>query len=347
MTGIARSVDFDRTVIRERLRFTGSDLYDRPVHTSAAARATAFWLAVTAMALTACGGDGPSGSAIAIDDFPAAYQAATCEVWTGCGLSPDVATCNATVSAASFVEVATLVAAVKRGTIRYDSVATRACLDGFDSGCGSATPPAACEQALQGQLAAGSACVNSTECAAAGYCDKEQCPGNTCCAGTCVARVPAGGSCAGGGRCAAGTFCHEGVCTENLPLGASCTAVGGCEPPGFCEIPAGATTGTCALWDAAGSRCDPARFSPCGRIDERCDPTSNRCVKVGGVGAPCAVMGDCARYARCVQGVCTAAPTAGGACTADVERSCQGTLTCTNETCVAPAALPACVPPAN
>jgi hypothetical protein len=251
------------------------------------------------------------------------------------------------VSAAYLVEVATLAAAVKRGTIRYDGAATRACLDALDRDCGSGSssnsPPASCEQALQGQLAVGSTCVNSTECAA-GYCDKQQCAGNTCCAGTCVPHVPAGGSCTGGARCSTGTFCQEGVCTENLPLGASCATSSGCASVGFCEIPAGAAAGKCARWNAAGSSCDPGRFYPCGRIDERCDPTTNRCVKVNGVGDPCSVTSDCALYAPCVQGVCTAAPTAGGACTADSERPCQGTLMCTAGTCVAPAAQPACVP---
>lgn len=344
---IAKGARLDRRHVEQHCCWTLAALTIACVRLPSLSRFSSIaWLTITITATTvaACGGgDGRGAGSLSIDDLPAAYKAATCKVWILCRATPDLETCEATLSPAGSAEILTIVEAVKRGTTLYDGSAMRACLDALSRSCwGRTSPLPACEQALQGQLPTGSACVASEECAGGGFCDKS-CAGDMCCTGTCAPRVAVGGAC-DGARCRPGTYCKQGVCAEYLPLGAPCTASNECASPGFCEIAADASSGTCALPDPAGSPCNPGRPYPCGGIDQRCDPTVNRCVETASVGAACTEDRDCVLYARCVEGVCTALPTVGAACATNSNVPCQGMLECSSGTCAARAAQSACVP---
>lgn len=166
----------------------------------------------------------------------------------------------------------------------------------------------ACEAGLScagGLRCEGGRCVASVEDGAA-CTDSRACrPGSTCVAGRCTPFAARGERCASqffpvhpdANSCQLGLACRAGVCGEPLREGESCR-----EEPNRC---------------GAGTRCDLA---------------SMRCVRVGGVGAPCDSAGACATELRCLEGTCRVLAKLGEAC--DVMTPCEPTRACVEGRCV-------------
>ena len=301
-------------------------------------------LAVAALAagiIAGCDNDG----AIAIDDIPASVEATYCQRAALCAGGPDPAACEAALFVSEDRNLTGLVAGVKQGTITYDGRRARECLDEFQRDCiNQLAAPPACDETFRGTVAQGGACQISQECVS-GQCDRAC--GNACCVGTCAAgpaKVPLGGDCsAAGSPCVGGSYCKSGKCTVDLPLGAACAADDVCRRPGQCTIGLGGG-GTCLAAPDQGAACSPTDRG-CLRSDNYCDPVAQVCVKRKAAGSACTdVASECATFAPCVNGLCTALLTLGQPCQVDGAVRCFGELECSNGVCAAPTPRDQCAP---
>jgi hypothetical protein len=312
------------------------------------------------------GGTGGVPGPLAIDMFATRSVSAFCKMLVACGELPDVATCEASVSAqTSYFE--TLKVDVGNGKVIYDASAAGTCIALYDSipSCTRSYLETFTEQRMvrcgsifQGTVADGGSCFLGEECVS-GLCNTAGCA-TTCCAGTCTARpapVPVGGNCsnlAATQNCVSGSACltdAQGARTcVGLPnvTGAACTAYVGCAPPLYCDTNANSTAGTCKQAAATGAACNPtAGDVSCEDERDWCDsafpfactpPTS-----VGRACDPSAPLSHCVLYATCsgVTKTCQEKAGLGQACSDAVGPLCLAGLSCdtTTSTC-APAEPP-------
>ena len=297
--------------------------------------------ALAAVLITGC----DSGGAIAIDDIPASVEATLCNRAAQCGGGPDPAACDAALLISEEPALTGLVAGVKQGTIIYDGKRARECLDEFQRDCiNSLGAPPACDETFRGTVAPGGACQVSQECVS-GQC--ERACGNSCCVGTCAAgpgKLSIGGDCsATGALCVQGAYCKSGKCVVDLPLGAACAADDVCRRPGQCTVGL-AGGGTCLAPPDQGAACS-TNAPICLRTDNYCDPVAQVCVKRKAAGAACSnVAGECAAFAPCFNGRCTAMPTLGQPCDGNGVVRCFGELVCTDGVCAVPPSSNPCAP---
>jgi hypothetical protein len=195
--------------------------------------------------------------------------------------------------------------ALARGTVVYDPVAARACLDALEANPCSLTnngsAALACQAVYEGMLPAGGACSLNEECGVDQFCSIEG-----ACPGTCQARRSSGQACTDERHCAAGLTCREGMCVAPAMEGAGCTELGGCTLGMLCS----------------GGQCRP-----------------NDEVLVGTEGASCNLMTGplCADGFSCVVDtvaaggatfVCRAAVAAGADCRLGVPAQCPAGQAC-------------------
>ncbi|HVV83656.1 MAG TPA: Dickkopf N-terminal cysteine-rich domain-containing protein [Kofleriaceae bacterium] len=192
---------------------------------------------------------------------------------------------------------------VAAGTVVYDADAMADCLDDVAGAVCSAfsadviVDNGRCAQAFAGQVDAGGACEDTTQCRAGNYCaDELSCPG------TCQPRIAAAGACTLDAECAVGLTCAGGHCVALGQTGATC---------GSGDLP------QCAM----GFQCDT------GRDPATCQPIT----RTAASGAPCNPNGGvlCASGLVCAEVnldpatyQCVTAAMAGGACFRAVPSGC-------------------------
>ena len=223
----------------------------------------------------------------------------------------------------------TVVAGVKRGTIRYDGASARVCLDAIDTDCADPIEPAACDNVFRGTVPAGGACVIDGECVNRGRCLKPDTCTVACCVGTCEAvgaPIAIGGACDypfSSTPCVAGAFCGNRTCTARRPVGAACgSGPDECLDPAVCLYRPDGSGETCTVISSEpGAACVPGANFGCGRDDETCNATTSLCTKRAAPGGACQTYGDCVGYAYCdtAAGTCKARVALGQAC--DVRRA--------------------------
>ena len=165
---------------------------------------------------------------LSIDRLAAEEERVICAREVACGGAVDQATCESTAFLVESGRTATAIAAVKRGTLAYDSAMARRCLDQVTTDCAILpdVPNNPCDEIFKGQVAVGGDCLLDDECAGGGACEIPSCP-SACCPGTCAstkqAPVPLGGSCgASGADCVSGAACLDGICAPPRAVGAAC-----------------------------------------------------------------------------------------------------------------------------
>ena len=301
---------------------------------------------VVLLSVGACGG---SGDPIPIDELAPRLTQALCTFEVRCGALPDQAACEQV-----FFFQQQLVADVKTGKVIYDGKAAAACLDLYRglsceiSAQGSfiASHLQSCKETFKGTVSIGGACLMDEECLSQS-CEKPACNSSiACCAGTCMAQIPAGGDCSSGGECADDLFCRYNgtdqvsTCIAPIADGQPCTDVDICVTGRRCNLVAGTRAGTCGVLPAHGQSCPD---TSCDSLTDTCDPVSKTCVSRIAVGGDCsAAPSGCVAYASCdpATKTCLARKRAGEACAQAAD--CLSGLSCSGGVCVSPPDQPAC-----
>jgi hypothetical protein len=284
---------------------------------------------------TACGGS--SGNNGNINNLPSEVIKAQCGFAVKCGLMPDEATCEA--ATATPEELATTVADVNAGTVKFNSDKLQKCLDDFSGldctsiflGNGSNSEED-CAAVFTGTVALNGACFTDEECVSES-CNIPNC-GSACCAGTCQPKpqyVADGGDCSGGMECVDGDYCFfdsaagTSTCDPLVADGQPCTQGGACVDGDICVQ--SASGGTCSKPLAIGATCDPQALGACGFA--YCDTTTTKCTALGKAGDACSDTAPCELDNQCdaTSGKCVARVGAGGTCDPSAAQ-CLGDLTC-------------------
>ena len=190
--------------------------------------------------------------------------------------------------------------------------------------------------------------MNNDECQSQA-CNKAACTATTqCCAGTCAAKIAAGGDCSpSGSKCADDLFCKRestastAICAAFIADGQPCTRNDECVAGRWCNVVAGTSAGTCGVPPARGQACPNVA---CDSSADLCDPTSKTCVARIAVGGDCtAIPTGCVVYANCdaTTKKCVARKRGGEACVQTSD--CLGGVDCTGGVCVPPPDEPACM----
>jgi hypothetical protein len=286
------------------------------------------WIGAGCVALVmlgACGGssddDEGNGGSIAIGDLPKALAEAQCGLYQKClgdlytvflGAEDCVTLTERSIENG---ELAQLEAAVESGDVKYDGQAAKTCLEQISARSCDALlerENAACDQAVEGNVAVGSDCDFDFQCQGQAFCKIESgCPGK------CTARQAAGSSCTDDDHCADGLTCSETTNACIAPAGAG-QACGGasappCSPSYLCagEDENQGTSGTCKASNEV--------FTAA--IGEACSfKTGALCV----TSAACTID-DLAN----LSGTCSAKAAAGGSCTrASIPAQCPSDQYC-------------------
>ena len=313
------------------------------------------WLVLIAVA--ACGssststidgstGDGTAPGTLAPDHYVDALESAQCDYMVRCQIVEDRATCDAA-EILDNQQNKTLLHAIDDGTVTYDAVAAKACIDwlGMQS-CSFAgfhidNP---CTHIFKGTIANGGHCFIDQQCAGGGSCDQVDpiCDAKTtCCPGICngsISESAIDGPCDDGMHiCGVDAYCKANKCAALATTeGATCDSIDGCANPMYCNAPTG--TGTCKTPAASGATCVRGDVKPCVDSRDYCD-ASNKCVRGADPGQPCGGANNiqCIDYAKCIGNTCVADRKLGESCTASTTAArCAGTLVCSGGTCQAP-----------
>ncbi|HJL14102.1 MAG TPA: hypothetical protein RMH99_00530 [Sandaracinaceae bacterium LLY-WYZ-13_1] len=283
---------------------------------------------------------GPTGPTLA--DFREGYRQAACELLVECEskLGPLGLLTERVCHPAEGMVFDGLNDSVAGGTVTYDPVAARTCLDDFGAlGCAdlfSLESPfdMLCRDVFTPTVAAGDPCARDEECvdgrcvveatcpgtcvalaeAGMGCDDDDECAeGLACVGGSCEARRGEGGSCAGDDDdCMAGLYCEAGTCATRPTEGDPCerpVGVSECADALVCTGPEGSRT--CATGAADGASCDAD--TPCAP-GLRCNDGSNTCIRIVAAGGACSASRQCPFYFWCDGGTCVPLPTAGESC---------------------------------
>lgn len=307
------------------------------------------------------GGDGSGAeTGITLDELPAKYAAAFCDVFTGCigdvwSIFRPGEDCLKTFGPRVDEELAPLADAIKAGRVKYDGTKVQACLDDLtarDCDALSEREPASCQAAVEGTVKEGGDCTLDEECEGEQYCKL----GDTC-PGKCAAYEPAGGACVGDDNCKSGLKCDDnGHCVAPGKKGDACKqGEPDCGDGMIClgEDSKTKTPGTCySITEAfAGKEGDACSFD--GQLCEAgssCEitkvaPLGGTCVARVKSGAEChaALPDECPDSEYCalsaanplMPGKCTTKPAAGEKCGAALGGSevCAPYTRCDNGVC--------------
>jgi hypothetical protein len=158
------------------------------------------------------GGDGDDGPSVSIEELPAKYAEAICQVFTTCAgdlyaIYRPGEDCVKDFTVTVEEGLATLPNAVDAGRVKYRGTKVQDCLDEIAAGdCEalSQREPESCKLALEGTVEEGGDCTLDAECSGDQYCKlAESCPG------TCAPYEQAGGACTSSDNCVSGLVCGE------------------------------------------------------------------------------------------------------------------------------------------
>ena len=227
-------------------------------------------------------------------------------------------------------EFAYLQASIDAHRVKLDSTQLDACSSGIkDLGCLIQTDnfPAACEQAVQGQLAVGKTCTISSDCAGTAFCQLDACPAH------CAELLAAGDQCTKDEECGDNLICLGGKCAVPGHAGAACSGTSGkvCALGFTCWNGTQSVTGEChsnsdTLVASEGATCEPGgalckEGLACVYFDTALT-NGFHCEKPVASGAKChqGLPGQCPGSEYCdaagvtVAGTCKPKPTDGQAC---------------------------------
>jgi len=313
-----------------------------------------------ALALLALIGAGCSGSISRDQLYPEMYKA-LCSRYARCGQAHSESSCTALYL--SYLDQSGLLlnafdASIAAGKVKYNGDRARRCVDSIGGGaCSSALSGATatedCRFTFEGQMAVGEACM-SGECVPSAYCTRDT--GATACPGTCVARVPEGGTASKAAECVVPLVLIGGKCAKPRATGESCTTSAECadlacgtdskcKAPGAngdaCSATAPCGFGTCvdsvcrSLGDT-GEACvgSASSYQSAGcKLDLYCDRTASAagtCQEPKSEGQSCSGLTSCAPPLQCSSAmVCAKPATAGQSCSAIL---CEGSSYCDSDT---------------
>ena len=279
-------------------------------------------------------GEGGSGSPIPIEDAPGAMAEAVCTALEDC-LGPGM---SMVFYDEDCVELLTRTygdsirapfeESVAQGNAQYHADLMPACVAAYQTMTCEQTDefPAACNDALEGLVAVGQSCSNSTECVGSAYCATD-----AGCPGTCKPPIALGQSCLETDVCAPGSACFEGTCQAKRQQNEDCgEAFAPCASGLIClgEDKTKLLPGTClavadAFTRAQGFSCDLASLSLCQdglhcAFDNiiKMATVSGSCVVPSSLGGPCktALPDSCPAGAYCkvtwttTTGICALLP---------------------------------------
>ncbi|MDI1483780.1 hypothetical protein [Polyangium sp. y55x31] len=307
----------------------------------------------TLVAVAACSDDTESGNPTGptLEEAGEKTIEVRCAASVACGLYESDAECRASVLDTN----AQYEASVEAGRVKYHPEKLQACLDGLKGvledcsisdlfGAPSKANDVACAEAFEPTVADGGKCYASLECISQS-CTLPCIEG--CCEGTCApsTRAKIGESCANGETCEDNAYCQTDdmgnptTCAAQVDAGGACTSFDQCKLPSFCALDFMTGMGTCVVPAAHDATCDQKAVFKCDRLDDYCDPTTNKCTTGKAIGEACPMGVQCIPYATCdAGGMCKKKPGEGGTCDPMSFAECLGDLQCEMDgTCKFPA----------
>ncbi len=236
-----------------------------------------------------------------------------------------------------------ILAKIELGTITFNSLNARRCLESFSENCQSQTDPDACEDILIGTTPLGDSCFINQECLGDAHCSRSapaSCELGICVesGGTVEANELCGEynqdhvSCEEGLYCAFGGTIVDLHCTERQPIGAEC-------PTGICEVGAYCDTrdNECKALPVTGEDC----LAECQSLQDYCDPVSNTCQNRLPMGSACVETSDgttdsrfspCTLAGTCINDFCRPLPAENESCAQS--RRCLTGWSCVGSMCI-------------
>ena len=172
------------------------------------------------------GGDGNADGGISVEELPAKYADAFCQVFTNCvgdlySVYRPGESCVKDLTVTFDEALAPLGHAIDAKRVTYDGTKVQKCLDEIAAGdCTTLArrEPESCKIAVAGTVKEGEDCTLDFECAGDQYCKT----GDTC-PGKCAAYENAGSACVSNDNCASGLKCDDnGHCVKPAEKGAAC-----------------------------------------------------------------------------------------------------------------------------
>ncbi|MCK5690920.1 hypothetical protein KAI87_16685 [Myxococcota bacterium] len=215
---------------------------------------------IASLTFVGCDSDDDAADPVAFEDLSAAYAAGYCTWIFSCCDTAEIAEFGIATEAACLTELtgeldddlADIEGAIGSGAVIYDADDAGTCMAAIEAvACGDDIEDAfdtpACETLFRGTVAAGSACVDSSECAGDdSWCDDDVCVIDT------ETIVAVGGSCADGDAyCDDGLFCNDSAVCAAMPVDGEECNWGNCAAGFACDT----ATDTCGDPLANGIAC--------------------------------------------------------------------------------------------
>jgi hypothetical protein len=308
-----------------------------------------------------------SGDRVELDQVCGLYVAETCRAKIDC-YGWDYASYDACLAAQECDGFARLNQMLAAGEVSYDAKASADCVERLSADpCmfgpilfSVPTLPEALAlcNALVGQLAAGAACDDSTECAPGLACNLDSTCPSTCAVPAPTENLPQGAACVPEvcltpephcSECALGLECVNQVCVPTPAVGDACTGILGCGDALWCN----SATGHCAPLAKLGEACSDFRqIAPNCEDGLWCDDppampdVTGTCKAIANQGEPCRSDDNCATPLACLpqagatpvdHGMCGAKQANGAPC--DSFADCVSDLCDSSSVCVPQPAL--------
>ncbi|MBO6934225.1 MAG: hypothetical protein JJ863_04600 [Deltaproteobacteria bacterium] len=224
---------------------------------------------VLALVGVGCGDDN-GGGGVSLEDAPAAVAESFCNPVEAClgdltSLFLGGQACTDVFEPAITNGSAPLwQASIDAGRLAYDGSKLDDCIEAASAlGCDAleARDIAACDEAFEGLVEPGGACVAEVDCAGEAYCASD-----AACPGVCTLRAGGGESCTSNEGCVSGLICGSGTCVMPAGDGESCGGSSAieCEAGLLCTGETDTDPGTCKAFSAVFTE---AVGAPCNLVD--------------------------------------------------------------------------------